>query len=294
MNKIEIPAINLNRDVASSWSELKPHESAYAMKLSWELQSGKISLLGFKVLMLYKLLRIKRGFKAAFWERLNPKATEAKNWNVYNLCKELISWMVKETESGYIPTFDTIVNPLPKVGYGRRTLCGPEDALCNLTLSEFRNALIARDEFLQTQQESALDRMIAFLYRRKSSMPNNGGRCVHDISYQSFERDVELASKIEPWQKQTILLWFSECVKFLQTAKLDIAGEEVDMSEIFRSDDSDTSLATQTKFSWTDVICELAKENTIGNMDMVDKQGLYHIFLILWHNIKQAKRHAKT
>ena len=293
MNRIEIPAIGLTQEIASSWSELTPKQSARAMALAWELQRGQLSLLGFQALMLFELLNIKQGFKAAFWERLNPKAAQEKNFNVYRLCKELLSWMTTPTESGYAPSFDTIINPLHMVKSGRRRLYGPADGLCDLTLSEFRNALIAREEFIETQQEEALDRMISFLYRRRGKKPNNGGRWVSDISHTTFETDLRLASQIEPWQKQTILMWFSSCVGFLQTAKLSIAGEVVDMSEIFRSDDGD-SLATKTKFSWTDVICELAKENTIGNMDKVDEQGLYYIFLILWHNIKQAKRNAKT
>ena len=81
----------------------------------------------------------------------------------------------------------------------------------NVNLSLIHISLIARDEFLNTRQPAALDRMIAFLYRQPSKQANRAGRCIVPIRHETFERDVCHARRIAPWQKQTILMWF-RCV----------------------------------------------------------------------------------
>lgn len=208
------------------------------------------------------------------------------------LCENLLGWLFTDTEDGLLPTFDTIQNPLPEIHIGSHRLRGPADALQDLILVEFRNALIARDEFLNTRQPAALDRMIAFLYRQPSKQANRAGRCIVPIRHETFERDVCHARRIAPWQKQTILMWFSACVKFLQTGTIVVAGEQIDMRTIFSSEE--TAHDTGPKFTLTDVAYELARDRALGTLNDIDEEGLYTIFQILHHNVKQAKRNAKT
>jgi hypothetical protein len=44
----------------------------------------------------------------------------------------------------------------------------------------------------------------------------------------------------------------------------------------------------------TDVAYELARDRALGTLNDIDEEGLYTIFQILHHNVKQAKRNAKT
>lgn len=292
MNTIEIPAIGVRREFPSKWSEMTPEQTRVTMRLLWDMEYGIISPLEFHVRVLYHLLNIKRSWRSVMWEKLNPTAAEQKNANIFCLCDNLLGWLFTDTEDGLLPTFNTIENPLPEINFGRCRLIGPAAGLQDMILVEFRNALIARDEFLHTHQPAALDRMIAFLYRKPSKHANRGGRCVVPIRHETFENDVYRASRIAPWQKQTILMWFSACVKFLQTGTIVVAGEQIDMRTIFSSDE-----ATQNdgqKFTLTDVAYELARDRALGTLNDIDEEGLYTIFQILHHNVKQATRNAKT
>ena len=42
-----------------------------------------------------------------------------------------------------------------------------------------------------------------------------------------------LVARIEPWQKNLILLWFASCLKFLQTQDIVINGETVELGRLF-------------------------------------------------------------
>ena len=190
MNTIEIPAIGVCREIPSKWSEMIPEQARVTMRLLWDMESGLISPLEFHVRVLYLLLGIKRTWRSVMWEKLNRAAAEQKNANIFLLCENLLGWLFTDTEDGLLPTFDTIQNPLPEIHIGSHRLRGPADALQDLILVEFRNALIARDEFLNTRQPAALDRMIAFLYRQPSKQANRAGRCIVPIRHETFERDV--------------------------------------------------------------------------------------------------------
>lgn len=292
MNTIEILELGIKRDVPSKWDEMSAAEICFAMYLLWDMEHGKISPLEFHIRMLYKFLNIRRSWRTVRWERLHPNDAEQKNANLYMLCMRLLDWMFSETNEGIIPTFDAIKNPLPLVRVGIRKLIGPGEGMKDLLLEEFRNALIARDEFLKTRQPEALDRMIAFLYRRSTAKANRAGRCVVPIRSETLDLDVRIISRIAPWQKQTILIWFSASIKFIQSAQIIIAGEQIDMAEIFKANDFDDNEKT-SDYTWTDVIYEMAKEQALGTMDDIDAEALYHIILILHHNVKQAKRNER-
>lgn len=291
MNIIEIPELGITQEIPSCWDELSAAEVCFAMRLLWDLEHGRISPLEFHIRMLYKLLHIRRSWRTTRWERLHPIESEQKNANIYMICLQLLDWLFVDTDEGMMPTFDAVQNPLPIVRVGFRKLIGPGEGLKDLLLVEFRNALIARDEFMKTKNPEALDRMIAFLYRRRTPKANRAGRCVVSIRAETIGSDIRIVSRLSPWQKQTILMWFSASIKFIQSAKISIAGEDIDMTEIFKNDESDNSKTPN--YTWTDVIYELAKEQALGTMDNIDIDGLYHIILIMWHNVKQAKRNER-
>lgn len=293
MNTIEIPEAGIRQEVPACWDEMPPDQTRFALRLVWDMENGEISPLEFHVRMLYKLLNIHRTARTIFWEGLHPEEAVQKNGNIVQLCESLLDWIFTTTENGMLLTFDAIDNPLPEVRSGFYRLIGPGKGLCDLTLAEFRTASAAREDFLRTQSPEALDKMIAALYRRRTRTINRGGRPVGPIGHGTFEDDVRRASRIAPWQKRAILMWFSACIKFIPEAKITIAGEEVDMRELFRNG-SESEKQKGLEYTWTDVAYELAKEQALGTLDDIDAEGLYTILLILWHNVKQAKRNERN
>ena len=62
------------------------------------------------------------------------------------------------------------------------------------------------------------------------------------------------------------------------------------MSKLFSGGKSDSSVLSCT---WQDLAIEIAKEQTIGNIERVDEEPLYSIISIMWHNHKENKRNEK-
>ncbi len=46
--------------------------------------------------------------------------------------------------------------------------------------------------------------------------------------------------------------------------------------------------------TWNDLLIQLAKDHTIGNIDRVDEEPLFSVLSILWSNHKEAKRYEAT
>lgn len=291
MNTIEIPAIGVCREIPSKWSEMTPEQARVTMRLLWDMESGHISPLEFHVRVLYLLLGIKRTWRSVMWEN-SIEPLPSRRMPTFFALRKSPRLAVYRHRGRSAPDIRHHTESAARNPYRQPSFAWPADALQDLILVEFRNALIARDEFLNTRQPAALDRMIAFLYRQPSKQANRAGRCIVPIRHETFERDVCHARRIAPWQKQTILMWFSACVKFLQTGTIVVAGEQIDMRTIFSSEE--TAHDTGPKFTLTDVAYELARDRALGTLNDIDEEGLYTIFQILHHNVKQAKRNAKT
>ena len=85
------------------------------------------------------------------------------------------------------------------------------------------------------------------------------------------------------------MMWFSACLKYLQSGFLEIDGEEIDLSRLFARDDKPSGVS----FGWNDLLVEVAKENTLGNIDRVDEEPLFSVLSIMWHNYKERKRNEQ-
>ena len=97
-----------------------------------------------------------------------------------------------------------------------------------------------------------------------------------------------LVARIEPWQKNLILLWFASCLKFLQTQDIVINGETVELGRLFAGDGDKKG---GYGFGWNDLAVQIAKDQTIGNIERVDEEPLFSILGIMWHNFKEQKRY---
>ena len=94
---------------------------------------------------------------------------------------------------------------------------------------------------------------------------------------------------LKGWQKNLVMMWFAACLKYLQSGVLEINGEEVDLSKLFTGDEKSSGIS----FGWNDLLVEVAKENTLGNIDRVDEEPLFSVLSIMWHNYKERKRNEQ-
>lgn len=166
---------------------------------------------------------------------------------------------------------------------------GPADLLQDLSFGEFRHAASALNAFFASKDVADLDECIAHLYRKRSRRPNRCGRFVKAVDNTTFDRDVKRVSKLKGWQKNLIMMWFAACLNYLQNESVVIDGELVNMALMFAPDGEKKK--SDLTFTWNDLLVQIARDNTIGNIARVDDEPLFSIFSLMWTNYKENKRY---
>lgn len=279
--------IRITGDIPSSWEEMTAKQVQFVFREYGRCLSGEISPMMLSLEIIYDFLGLGR----------TPSEGAAKTskicQNLYILCEQTLGFLFINGEKDSMPrlSFNSVMNPLPAVrsGIARTLLTGPASLLQDITFGEFRHASAALNAFFRSGDVADLDECIAFLYRRCSSKPNRARRCVKPFDPETIKDDIALASKIEDWQKNLIMMWFSSCIGFLQSGKLTLNGEEVDLSKLFSGDGSGQGPA----FTWNDILVQMARDNTIGNIDRVDEEPLFSILAIMWTNHKEALKYEQ-
>lgn len=277
MTVIEAAGSGRKSEIPSSWEEMTARQVRSTFSLYSRCIRKGMSPLEFSVRELYMLLGMRM-------RRLDMAGLGAEN--VWTLCDRCLGFLFGG--EGTALSYSSVSNPLPSVRVGLRRLSGPSDLLSDLSFGEFRHATAAFSSFFRSGKESDLHEALACLYRRKSGKVNRAGRDVMPLSPEGMGSAMRLAGRMKPWQKSLVTLWFSACVKYLQTGKVVIDGETVDMSLLFSGGGDSPS------FGWGDLLVEVAKEGGLGTMEQVDEQPLFTVFGIMWHNYKESKRHEQS
>ena len=232
------------------------------------------------------LLGVRRTVKGWFTDIFNGSSS-VRDENVYRMCETFLGFLFSEESAAL--TFDSVANPMPVVRLGLVRLYGPGELLQDLTFGEFRHASAAINRFFRSREPEDLDECIAFLYRRRCRKANRAGRMVPDVDQRNARGHIHRASRLKGWQKNLVMMWFAACLKYLQSGVLEINGEEVDLSKLFAGDEKSSGIS----FGWNDLLVEVAKENTLGNIDRVDEEPLFSVLSIMWHNYKERKRNEQ-
>lgn len=272
-------------NMPESWDEMSAAQVRIIFEKYEDLAGGKITRRQFEILAVYTLVGITRG----------PSALAARNAaiieNVTGLIKYVNFLFIDANPEIPVPqlSFKSIQNPLPSITVKGRKLYGPATLCQDLTFGEFRNAAMALNGFFNTEDIVSLDECIANLYRPRAAKANKAGRRVKPVKIETFEDDVAAVSTIKPWQKNLVMLWFASCINYLQSGTISLGGEEVDLKMLFSdSDEPGTQPAT-----WNDLLLQVSREGTIGNIEAVDEAPLMMILLHMWSNYKENKRNER-
>lgn len=290
MTEIGIYETGERVSLPSSWDEMSAEQVQFVFRTYGECILRGGSPLEFNVRVLSHLLGLRFSLRTALVESLAGDEATRLDENLAMLCDKCLGFLL-EVEPETLQcrlTFDSVTNPLPVVKSGRFRLYGPSDLLQDLTFGEFRHASVAMQSFLRSGKEAELDECIVFLYRRACKKANRAGRKVVAVDASNIEEEMKFVSRLEAWQKNLILLWFSSCLKFLQTRDVAINGERVELGRLFNSEGDEKG---GYGFGWNDLAVQIAKEQTIGNMERVDEEPLFGILGIMWHNFKEQKRY---
>jgi hypothetical protein len=286
MNTIEVFETGKVVKVPGSWSEMTPKQVREVFRIFERCLRRGESPLDFNVRVLWMLLGVRRTVKGWFTDIFNGSSS-VRDENVYRMCETFLGFLFSEESAAL--TFDSVANPMPVVRLGLVRLYGPGELLQDLTFGEFRHASAAINRFFRSHEPEDLDECIAFLYRRRCRKANRAGRMVPDVDQRNARGHIHRASRLKGWQKNLVMMWFAACLKYLQSGVLEINGEEVDLSKLFAGDEKSSGIS----FGWNDLLVEVAKENTLGNIDRVDEEPLFSVLSIMWHNYKERKRNEQ-
>lgn len=286
MNTIEVFETGKVVQVPGSWREMTPEQVRGVFRIFERCLRRGESPLDFNVRVLWMLLGVRRTVKGWFTDIFNGSSS-VRDENVYRMCETFLGFLFSEESAAL--TFDSVANPMPVVRLGLVRLYGPGELLQDLTFGEFRHASAAINRFFRSREPEDLDECIAFLYRRRCRKANRAGRMVPDVDQRNARGHIHRASRLKGWQKNLVMMWFAACLKYLQSGVLEINGEEVDLSKLFAGDEKSSGIS----FGWNDLLVEVAKENTLGNIDRVDEEPLFSVLSIMWHNYKERKRNEQ-
>lgn len=286
MNTIEVFETGKVVQVPGSWREMTPEQVRGVFRIFERCLRRGESPLDFNVRVLWMLLGVRRTVKGWLADIFNGSSS-VRDENVYRMCETFLRFLFSEESAAL--TFDSVANPMPVVRSGLVWLHGPGELLQDLTFGEFRHASAAINRFFRSHEPEDLDECIAFLYRRRCRKANRAGRMVPDVDQRNARGHIHRASRLKGWQKNLVMMWFSACLKYLQSGVLEINGEEVDLSKLFAGDEKSSGIS----FGWNDLLVEVAKENTLGNIDRVDEEPLFSVLSIMWHNYKERKRNEQ-
>lgn len=286
MNTIEVFETGKVVQVPGSWREMTPEQVRGVFRIFERCLRRGESPLDFNVRVLWMLFRVRRTVKGWFADIFNGSSS-VRDENVYRMCETFLGFLFSEESAAL--TFDSVANPMPVVRSGLVRLYGPGELLQDLTFGEFRHASAAINRFFRSHEPEDLDECIAFLYRRRCRKANRAGRMVPDVDQRNARGHIHRASRLKGWQKNLVMMWFAACLKYLQSGVLEINGEEVDLSKLFAGDEKSSGIS----FGWNDLLVEVAKENTLGNIDRVDEEPLFSVLSIMWHNYKERKRNEQ-
>lgn len=286
MNTIEVFETGKVVQVPGSWREMTPEQVRGVFRIFERCLRRGESPLDFNVRVLWMLLGVRRTVKGWFTDIFNGSSS-VRDENVYRMCETFLGFLFSEESAAL--TFDSVANPMPVVRSGLVRLYGPGELLQDLTFGEFRHASAAINRFFRSREPEDLDECIAFLYRRRCRKANRAGRMVPDVDQRNARGHIHRASRLKGWQKNLVMMWFAACLKYLQSGVLEINGEEVDLSKLFAGDEKSSGIS----FGWNDLLVEVAKENTLGNIDKVDEEPLFSVLSIMWHNYKERKRNEQ-
>lgn len=279
--------------IPSSWDEMTPEQVQFVFKTYEKCIVSGASPLEFNIRVLYHFLGIKSVRKYVRLSYRKPSLAMKISENTHWLCHSCLGFLLTEEESGEVPrlSYNSIRNSLPAVrSILGPLLTGPADILQDLTFGEFRHAFAALTAFFDSHDEADLNECIAHLYRPVSKKANRAGRKVTPVSQETFEEDVKAVSKLQVWEKNLIMMFFSNCINYLQKESLVIDGETISFSSLYSGDSDGSGM----KFGWNDLLVQLSRDNVIGNIDRVDEEPLFRIFSIMWTNYKENKKNESN
>lgn len=294
MNTLDIPATGLHLEYAAHMDELSADQFLEYCRLFIDLKAGKINQADFFTLMAVKLLdmHIPAGYKY-----FGPGTKDQIHDNLRQVV-ETITWLLIEREAdGQImlePNITFARNLVPAIG----KMIGPADALQNVTLGEFRDAIGHARNFSLTGEEKDLDRLCAVLYREQTptdplqTRPADwNGDTRYPYNAALAEHDAIRFAAVPLAQKYGVYLVFNAALNFLRSGTVNIEGQQISFGVLWEGEATTTS---HPGIGMAGVLFSLAETGVFGTLREVERVNLYEGLARLYQVVINAPKTDKT
>jgi hypothetical protein len=292
MHTIAIPKEKNVHLVPSCLEELNTTQFLSFCDLLLKYQQGKITIEQFKVAFVIKLADIR--FTLPYW-LLNKEKKEAVNSEIYRLSSLADSFFtdeIREDKPVSVLQLNFIKQFIPVIG-GK--YYGPSEGLQDCSFCEYRMAYTHFKSYMNSEQEEDLDKMIAVLYRPRKAflwlrkrLPGYDGHRRQSFTSKSnpvlFEKRVERISLLPMPVKYGIFLFFSGCNNNLATGEIEIEGNKIDLSLLYKKSSSGKS---DPGIGLVGLLYSLAETKVFGSIEETDSQNIYDIMARLFQVMKQ-------
>ncbi len=270
MHTIEIPRKRRKNDIIEfpeNWEEMTQKQFLKIMELVTEFEIGKIDYNDLKLQATLVLVGITIDTKTP-----RSKADQEEiNSNLAVLADLLDYIIVIENNKKGKPIaklkFESLKQFLPEI----KNYVGPVAGISNITWQQHTQASAFYRQYINTKEAKFLDKLIGSLYIEKGKK----------FDAELIDLIAEDVADIPFNWKYAVFLFYRNSLMFIQNAKVDMNGEMVDLSILFK-DDKKKSKADG--LGLVGLQMSVAETGLYGDMEKTGKQGIYDIYAYLYKN----------
>lgn len=297
MHFYDIPKLNKRVYFPALQEEMTGSQRIYFVDLILMHLNGDFDMDEVKRRLLCKFINLKVSVN---YKKLLPEAIKLTINDNFNMLADQLDSLfeITEDEEGkkYKLSLENIKQFLPVIKVKGRKYYGPADALTDCTFYEYRTGCYWYKQFIETNEESDLDHLVAFLYRPRKSFflirkmfASFDGILRQKISAKTnpafLEKRAKRMSKLSYAQKYTIFAYFAGCVQYLRSGSPVIDGNEISFNVLYEgATESDDGIGL------SGLLFTLAETKVFGEIDLTDGQNLYTIMSRLYQVVKQQKK----
>ena len=289
MHRIQIPSEKIDFEIPSRIEELTQSQYVCFVDLLLRFQKNLITIEEFRVALISKLMDLRINWKYFCYCEEKKEAINTRVYQLSELIESFFQYEERNSKLVKVLQLSFVKNFIPKI-LGK--YYGPDDALVNLTFYEYRIAHGYFHEYLKNDDEDALNRFIAVIYRRRKPflwilkhLPWYDGEQRRHISSKSnpiyLKNRVKDIEKLSMAIRYGIFLYWSGCEEFLATGQPVIDGTKIDLSILFsKTPDQGNS----NGIGLVGLLYTLSEGKVFGDIRETDDQNLFDVLVKLYQD----------
>lgn len=287
MRLIEILETKTKRYIPSDLSECNSEQYIDMCELIYHYQNQSITYEELKIHAAYRLMKmIPSSSKIPLLEEIAIQ----KNANISQIAELIEDFFIDEAGIKVIKQF-YIHNPVPKFSPAFTTYYGPADSFLNMTFGEYSDGLRMFHDFPKIGDYKIIISLAAIFYRPKKNfhfikkrLPNYDGNIREPYNSNVLEDRVEKFKLAPVGFTYGFYLLFASFLKYMTTAKILWAGQEIDFSILYQDDEKSTGSSDSgiPGIGMDSIAFSMAESGAFGTLEDVRNTNFWQIMIRMY------------